>query len=351
MKASDRAVQVPARDRVRRRAAAHRDRQAAAVPAAAMPERGRSAPADPVALRPLRARPRATGSRSPSLVALMEDLGVDSAAVRSSVSRLKKRGVLDAVRRDGQCRLRALRRDALEVLREGDEPDLVTAPRNRGGRLAGRGLLGARGRAGEAARAALAAHPARLRHRGARRLGRARHVVRRDGARHSSGRAWRRTRSSSAATTSASATSAPGWRSGGTSTRSPALYDEFGDDLSALAGLAKPVAARGVHGLRADADAVAPAAVSRPRPAARAPAGRLGRRRRGRAVHDARRAPVRPGGRARRPCRARLRITTVPAHRPTRSSAALSAPPRSARGWRLPPARRRGRSSGRRSAP
>ena len=66
---------------------------------------------------------------------------------------------------------------------------------------------------------------------------------------------------------------------------------------------------------------------------------------------DARRAPVRPGGRARRPCRARLRITTVRARRPTTSSAAPSAPPRSARGWRPRPARRRGRSSGRRSAP
>src|SRR5262245_34678883 len=49
----------------------------------------------------------------------MADLGVDSAAVRSSVSRLKKRGVLDAVRRDGQAGY-ALSSSALEVLKEGD---------------------------------------------------------------------------------------------------------------------------------------------------------------------------------------------------------------------------------------
>ena len=54
-----------------------------------------------------------------SLIALMTDLGVDSAAVRSSVSRLKKRGVLDPERRDGQAGY-ALSSDALEVLREGD---------------------------------------------------------------------------------------------------------------------------------------------------------------------------------------------------------------------------------------
>ncbi|HEY5421778.1 MAG TPA: PaaX family transcriptional regulator, partial [Marmoricola sp.] len=55
-----------------------------------------------------------------ALVALMEDLGVDSAAVRSSVSRLKKRGVLDPVRRGGSAGY-ALSEDALAVLRAGDE--------------------------------------------------------------------------------------------------------------------------------------------------------------------------------------------------------------------------------------
>ena len=54
-----------------------------------------------------------------SLIALMADLGTDSAAVRSSVSRLKRRGVLESARRDGQAGY-ALSADSLEVLREGD---------------------------------------------------------------------------------------------------------------------------------------------------------------------------------------------------------------------------------------
>jgi phenylacetic acid degradation operon negative regulatory protein len=55
-----------------------------------------------------------------SLVRLMADLGVDAAAVRSSVSRLKKRDVLRPVRHDGRAGY-ALSRAALEMLREGDE--------------------------------------------------------------------------------------------------------------------------------------------------------------------------------------------------------------------------------------
>jgi phenylacetic acid degradation operon negative regulatory protein len=54
-----------------------------------------------------------------SLIALMDELGVDGAAVRSSVSRLKRRGVLEAVRRAGRAGY-ALSDEALEVLREGD---------------------------------------------------------------------------------------------------------------------------------------------------------------------------------------------------------------------------------------
>ena len=53
-----------------------------------------------------------------SLIALMADLGTDSAAVRSSVSRLKRRGVLEAARRDAQAGY-ALSTDTLEMLREG----------------------------------------------------------------------------------------------------------------------------------------------------------------------------------------------------------------------------------------
>jgi phenylacetic acid degradation operon negative regulatory protein len=55
-----------------------------------------------------------------SLVRLMEDLGVDAAAVRSSVSRLKKRDVLRSVRHDGRAGY-ALSPSTVEVLREGDD--------------------------------------------------------------------------------------------------------------------------------------------------------------------------------------------------------------------------------------
>jgi phenylacetic acid degradation operon negative regulatory protein len=54
-----------------------------------------------------------------SLIALMEDLDVDAAATRSSVSRLKKRRVLEPARNAGQAGYR-VSRAALAVLREGD---------------------------------------------------------------------------------------------------------------------------------------------------------------------------------------------------------------------------------------
>jgi phenylacetic acid degradation operon negative regulatory protein len=54
-----------------------------------------------------------------SLIALMGDLDVDAAATRSSVSRLKKRGVLEPSRQDGQAGY-TLSESALAVLVEGD---------------------------------------------------------------------------------------------------------------------------------------------------------------------------------------------------------------------------------------
>ena len=54
-----------------------------------------------------------------SLIALMTDLDVDASATRSSVSRLKKRGVLEPAKADGQAGYR-LSASALAVLREGD---------------------------------------------------------------------------------------------------------------------------------------------------------------------------------------------------------------------------------------
>jgi phenylacetic acid degradation operon negative regulatory protein len=54
-----------------------------------------------------------------SLVRLMADLGVDAAAVRSSVSRLKKRDVLLPVKHDGRAGY-ALSPTALDMLHDGD---------------------------------------------------------------------------------------------------------------------------------------------------------------------------------------------------------------------------------------
>jgi phenylacetic acid degradation operon negative regulatory protein len=54
-----------------------------------------------------------------SVVGLLGDLGVDPAGVRSSISRLKRRGVLESVKRDGTAGY-ALSAQTVEVLREGD---------------------------------------------------------------------------------------------------------------------------------------------------------------------------------------------------------------------------------------
>jgi len=54
-----------------------------------------------------------------SVVKLMEDLGIDSPGVRSSISRLKRRGVLDPMKVDAAAGY-SLSDEALEVLREGD---------------------------------------------------------------------------------------------------------------------------------------------------------------------------------------------------------------------------------------
>ena len=114
-----------------------------------------------------------------SLIALMADLGADSAAVRSSVSRLKRRGVLEAARRDGQAGY-ALSRRLLEVLREGDHR-IWSRPRA----TAADGWLVLVFSVPESERErrhalrSLLSRP-RLRHRRAGRLGRPRHAVRRD---------------------------------------------------------------------------------------------------------------------------------------------------------------------------
>lgn len=54
-----------------------------------------------------------------SLIALLADLGIDAPAVRSSISRLKRRGILQAERRGGAAGY-ALSDEGASVLREGD---------------------------------------------------------------------------------------------------------------------------------------------------------------------------------------------------------------------------------------
>ncbi|MFW3168669.1 PaaX family transcriptional regulator C-terminal domain-containing protein [Geodermatophilus sp. CPCC 206100] len=72
-----------------------------------------------VTLYGLYARERGGWLSVAAVVRLMADLGVEEAAVRSSISRLKRRGLLDA-RRDGDVAGYALTAEALEVLAEGD---------------------------------------------------------------------------------------------------------------------------------------------------------------------------------------------------------------------------------------
>ncbi|HEY2042943.1 MAG TPA: PaaX family transcriptional regulator C-terminal domain-containing protein [Jatrophihabitans sp.] len=67
----------------------------------------------------LYARAEANWLSVSSVVRLMADLGVDSAAVRSSISRLKRRDILLGVRRDGVAGY-TLSDGALELLLEGD---------------------------------------------------------------------------------------------------------------------------------------------------------------------------------------------------------------------------------------
>jgi phenylacetic acid degradation operon negative regulatory protein len=54
-----------------------------------------------------------------ALIRLLADLGVDEPAVRSAISRLKRRGILSARRHDGQAGYE-LSAEALAILREGD---------------------------------------------------------------------------------------------------------------------------------------------------------------------------------------------------------------------------------------
>nr|WP_279580744.1 hypothetical protein [Fodinicola feengrottensis] len=107
-----------------------------------------------------------------ALVRLLADLGIDEAAVRSSVSRLKRRGMLIAEKVGGARRLCPFRTGRAPAGR-GRPADFRAAPAIRAGRLDPRGVLGAGVRAGSPAHVAYAAQPAWLRHRLARSVDRA----------------------------------------------------------------------------------------------------------------------------------------------------------------------------------
>src|SRR4051794_31726171 len=63
-----------------------------------------------------------------SVVQLLSDLDAEPAGVRSSISRLKRRGVLESLKVDGTAGYR-LSDSALEVLREGDTRIFSTSAR------------------------------------------------------------------------------------------------------------------------------------------------------------------------------------------------------------------------------
>lgn len=67
----------------------------------------------------LYARPGGGWLAVAALIRLLADLGVDEAAVRSAISRLKRRGILEPQRQDGAAGYR-LSAGALDILREGD---------------------------------------------------------------------------------------------------------------------------------------------------------------------------------------------------------------------------------------
>ena len=137
------------------------------------------------------------------LIRLLAAVGVDAPSVRSSVSRLKRRGLLLPARTAQGAAGYELSPGRPPVARRRRPPHLRHGPA-RGRGLGARRVLRAGVRAAEAARAALPPGRARLRHRGPRRLDRPRTAVRGDPAHARSGCASTRTSTSSAASTSAS---------------------------------------------------------------------------------------------------------------------------------------------------
>src|SRR5262249_15859275 len=156
-----------------------------------------------------------------SLVSLLADLGVDEPAVRSSISRLKRRGMLLA-RKGGAAAGYELSAGAQAILREGGHRIFRRGRGRPGGGGGPGGVPGAGGGGGEAARARDLARPAGGRGRapaGGGRAGGGGSLPLRCAGRPptcSSGWACPGTRTCSAPTTGRSATWPPRWPSGGT---------------------------------------------------------------------------------------------------------------------------------------
>ncbi len=181
-----------------------------------------------------------------SLVSLLGDLGVDEPAVRSSISRLKRRGILLARKRDGAAGYE-LSAGAQAILREGDH----------------RIFRRERARLGDGWLLAVFSVPEAERHQ--------RHVLRSQLSRLGFG------------------TAAPGvWIA-------PAYLHEATTEMLARLGLGRRPPSRGVRGLRQGPHRLAPPALLRPRPARRTPPARLDRRTGGRDLLH----PAVPAGRCR----------------------------------------------------
>ena len=105
----------------------------------------------------------------------MAELGVDEPAVRSSISRLKRRGILES-ERVGTAAGYGLSGAGREILDEGDRRIFRRPARAARRRLAAGGVQRAGERARQAPHAALPAGLAGLRHRGGGRLDRAGHL-------------------------------------------------------------------------------------------------------------------------------------------------------------------------------
>src|SRR5699024_6380160 len=117
---ADRPVQIPTDARLHRRPPPYPDRQAATLPATFPVVTPTTPPRQLItSLYGLYARDEQNWLSVAALVRLMAELDVDAAAVRSSVSRLKKRNILCSLKHDGQVGY-ALSAQTVELLREGD---------------------------------------------------------------------------------------------------------------------------------------------------------------------------------------------------------------------------------------